>query len=158
MRLGATGHCHVPPAALTAWSDALERLARGPEALVRAVCCGAEGADQAFGAAMLRLGVPLELVIPCAGYEAALGSVEARETLRRLCDAAAAITTLPYPRPSEEAYLAAGLVMVERCDHLVALWDGRPARGLGGTGDVVAHAEAHGRGITVVWPPGLVRP
>ncbi len=44
--------------------------------------------------------------------------------------------------------MAAGVWMVDRSDRLVAIWDGKPAAGLGGTGDVVAYALE--RGIPVV--------
>ena len=47
------------------------------------------------------------------------------------------------------AYLCAGLYMLEHCSHLLAVWDGLPARGVGGTGQIVA--EASRRSIPVSW-------
>ena len=49
----------------------------------------------------------------------------------------------------EAAYAAAGLAVLDRCDLLIALWDGMPARGPGGTGDQVAEARA--RALPLVW-------
>jgi hypothetical protein len=48
-----------------------------------------------------------------------------------------------------QAYLLAGLHMLDHCDHLIAVWDGQPARELGGTGQIVA--EAHRRSIKLIW-------
>ena len=40
---------------------------------------------------------------------------------------------------------------------LVAVWDGQPARGLGGTADVVAYARQRGVPMEVIWPQGATR-
>ncbi len=40
---------------------------------------------------------------------------------------------------------------------LVAVWDGAPSDGTGGTGDVVLAARERGLPVTVVWPDGAVR-
>ncbi len=47
--------------------------------------------------------------------------------------------------------------MLDRADELWAVWDGEPARGPGGTADVVAHARGRGVPVRVVWPPGARR-
>jgi hypothetical protein len=48
-----------------------------------------------------------------------------------------------------EAYLNAGLRVVDRCDCLLAIWSGGRAAAVGGTGDVVRYALENGRGV--VW-------
>ncbi len=47
----------------------------------------------------------------------------------------------------EAAYEQAGRYVVERSDVLMALWDGLPSRGRGGTADVVDHARGLGRPV-----------
>jgi len=47
-----------------------------------------------------------------------------------------------------EAYEAAGWVVLDQCDLLIAIWDGKAPRGLGGTGQIVH--EALRRGIPTV--------
>lgn len=42
-------------------------------------------------------------------------------------------------------------------DVLLAVWDGMPPDGRGGTGDTVQLARARGVPVTVVWPPGAER-
>lgn len=155
-RVGVTGHRDLPDATRTLVSAAmakeLERFAA-----IDGISSLAEGADQLFAAHVLAAGGELEAIVPCQGYAGALATDDGRAEFERLRAAARTVVTLPYPAPSEEAFLAAGQAMVDRCDHLFAIWDGRPARGLGGTADVVRYAESCGRPLTVLWIDGVVR-
>jgi hypothetical protein len=47
--------------------------------------------------------------------------------------------------------------MLQHSDQLWAVWDGQPARGYGGTADVVAAAHGNGLPVQVIWPPGAHR-
>jgi hypothetical protein len=58
---------------------------------------------------------------------------------------------------TERAHLAAGQVVVDRSERLVAVWDGKPARGIGGTADIVSYARQKGVPVAVVWPEGAAR-
>jgi hypothetical protein len=117
----------------------------------------AAGADQLFASEVLRANGSLEVIIPSDGYrksfEEPLDRSRFDDFLARATDAVA----LPYPFPSEEAFLAAGIALVERCDVLIAAWDGMAARGLGGTADVVKYARSRARTVLIVWPDGLER-
>jgi hypothetical protein len=57
---------------------------------------------------------------------------------------------LPSGATREEAYERAGHEVVARCDVLIALWDGAPPRGRGGTAAIVEHARALGRRVEVI--------
>jgi len=74
-----------------------------------------------------------------------------------LLKAAGSQVQLDYERPSEEAFMAGGKAVVDGCDILLAVWDGKPAAGLGGTADVVAYAKESGKPIEVIWPEGASR-
>jgi len=91
-----------------------------------------------------------------AGYESTL-SGDDRRSYDQLIDKADRVTHLDFPEPSEQAYWAAGQEVVNRCDLLIAIWDGKPSRGLGGTGDVVEYARAAGKDVRIIWPSGAVR-
>jgi len=52
-------------------------------------------------------------------------------------------------KTGDEAYLAAGLAMLDRADLLIALWDGQAAQGRGGTGEIVEIARK--RGLPLAW-------
>jgi hypothetical protein len=47
--------------------------------------------------------------------------------------------------------------MVDRRDLLIAVWDGQPARGHGGTADVVQAAKDHRIPIQIIWPQNATR-
>jgi len=53
--------------------------------------------------------------------------------------------------------MAGGEEVARRCDVLVAVWDGCPAAGLGGTADAVAFARSLGKQVVVMWPEGVRR-
>jgi hypothetical protein len=156
VRFGVTGHRILPPSIVDCAVRHWRRVLPAHAALY-GVSNLADGADQLFAAHVLAAGGTLEVVLPCDGYAGSLIGDDGRaqfETLRR---AAAKVTTMPYPEPSEQAFLAAGQALVDRCDHLFAVWDGRPARGVGGTADVVAYARTRGRPVTVLWVKGVLR-
>lgn len=156
MRFGVTGHQILPPrivdCAVQHWRRVLPIGAQ-----LYGVSSLAEGADQLFAAHVLAAGGILEAILPCADYASSLVTDEGRAQFSELRRAAATVITLPYPEPSEQAFLAAGQVLVERCDHLFAIWDGRPARGPGGTADIVAYARSCGSPVTVLWVDGVQR-
>lgn len=155
MKVGITGHQQLPDAALRLVQEQATELATATH--VDVICSLAAGADQVTARAFLELGGSLEVVLPCLRYEEAFESVDQRQGFERLRARSASVTQLPYPEPSSEAFLAAGLVVVERCELLVAVWDGEPARGIGGTADVVEYARAIGRAVKVWWPEGVDR-
>ena len=70
---------------------------------------------------------------------------------------AAAVHTMPFPTSGPEAYFAASKDLVRRCDTLIAVWDGGPPDGRGGTADAVDFARRVGRDVIVVWPIGAER-
>ncbi|HYN98007.1 MAG TPA: hypothetical protein VES42_29545 [Pilimelia sp.] len=156
MRFGVTGHQILPPRivdrAVEHWSRVLPVGAQ-----LYGVSSLAEGADQLFAAHVVAAGGMLEVILPCADYASSLVTDDGRAQFEELRRAAGTVVTLPYPKPSAQAFLAAGQAMVERCDHLFAIWDGRPARGLGGTADIVTYARARGSPVTVLWVDGVLR-
>jgi hypothetical protein len=124
---------------------------------LEALTCLAAGADQLFADIALDSGVPVTAVIPGMDYEAHLDDDAARAGYRRILGACANRVELPPEPTHEEAYFAAGRWIVDHCDRLIAVWDGRPSRGLGGTGDVVAYARRTEVPVTVLWEPGVRR-
>ncbi|MCU7812515.1 MAG: hypothetical protein KZQ77_15000 [Candidatus Thiodiazotropha sp. (ex Notomyrtea botanica)] len=53
------------------------------------------------------------------------------------------------PHLRNTAYLRAGKAVVDSCEILIAVGDGKPAKGMGGTGDIVSYALE--RGHIVLW-------
>ncbi|MGA2170138.1 MAG: hypothetical protein ABSG62_18225 [Terracidiphilus sp.] len=50
-----------------------------------------------------------------------------------------------------DAYTEVGRYVVDHCDVLIAVWDGQPSRGRGGTAEIVQYAEEQRRPILRVW-------
>jgi hypothetical protein len=49
-----------------------------------------------------------------------------------------------------ESHMATSELMISMVSELLAVWDRQPARGYGGTADVVAHARDRGRRVRLV--------
>ena len=130
--------------------------------LVALVSSLAEGSDRIAADAALAKGMPLDVVLPCASaiYEQTFVDDSSRAEFATLLDKARACLILPSSgelgAASEaelaRAYEAAGLTMLAQADILIAVWDGEPAKGRGGTGDIVDDAARQGTPIVVVDP------
>jgi hypothetical protein len=127
-----------------------EELESGRRPLV-GVTSLALGADQLFAESVLSADGELEVVVPSEDYETTFRSHDLL-IYRRLLERARSRRILPFDKPSEEAFMAAGHVVVDLSDTLIAVWDGRPSHGLGGTADTVKYARTLGRPVTVIWP------
>lgn len=123
---------------------------------VTGVSCLADGADQIFTRAVADLGGTLKVIIPAARYRAGLPA-EAHSEYDRLLAQAAAVDRLPFTESTSESHMEASKAMIDQADELFAVWDGQPARGYGGTADVVAYAREHGTPVRVIWPHGAER-
>ena len=155
-RVGITGHrdlrdrTHDLVTAAVATALAAYRPLHGISAL-------AEGADQIFAEEVLQARGTLTAVIPSADYASAFGTDAGEAAYRRLRALASEVIELPFCSASEDAYWAAGRQVVCLSDVLLAVWDGGPSGGMGGTADVVAFAGERGVPTTVLWPPGSRR-
>lgn len=103
----------------------------------------ADGSDQHLAALALEAGWSLHAVLPFDAEvcERDLDAPAARQRFRRLLAQAARVTVLTGPRDRPaQAYRQLGDAVVQGADLLMAVWDGEPARGPGGTAEVVAEA------------------
>ncbi|MEU1208124.1 hypothetical protein [Nocardia sp. NPDC005825] len=156
-----TGHRGLPPATLALVDRALRlevaaRVRPGGPGLT-GVSCLADGPDSLFAQAILDVGGRLIAVIPAWRYRASLPAVH-HPVYDRLLAAADRVIALDREESNSAAHQAGSLRMLDEADELLAVWDGLPARGFGGTADVVATARARGLPVTVLWPPGAERP
>lgn len=75
----------------------------------------------------------------------------------RILSAARKVHRMDFTESDSEAHMAASAYMVDQADELWAVWDGEPARGYGGTADVVAYARERHIPVRVIWPDGARR-
>ena len=112
----------------------------------------AEGADRvvvwrAMAYYSVRLVVPLPL--EASDYMLDFESISSKAAFKTLLEQADQVIELPVKDTREACYLAAGMFILDHSDVLIAVWDGEPARGIGGTAEIVA--EARRRCIPLAW-------
>jgi hypothetical protein len=93
----------------------------------------------------------LEVILPLPReeYLRDFGTQKSVNEFNLLLDRAASVQTLDSAEGRPAAYDQAGRNVVDHCEILIAVWDGKPAAGQGGTAEVVEYARAIGRSI--VW-------
>ncbi|MUL44189.1 hypothetical protein FZ103_24015 [Streptomonospora sp. PA3] len=155
-RLAITGHRGLPEAVERAVDTALRDRLRALGRHLVGLSCLADGADTLFARAVLEQGGRLEAVVPAERYREGLPGSH-REVYDDLLAAASSVHRLPRVESTSQAHLEAGRYLVEHCDELVAVWDGHPPRGPGGTADIVDYARTRDRPVTVIWPEGATR-
>lgn len=153
--MGVTGHRSLadPAGVRVAVDVVLDRL----DPPLTAVSSLAEGADRLVARAVLdRPEGRLVALLPLEpdDYVADFADEASCEEFNELLAAADEVRVIAPPAPDdgsrEAAYERAGRAVLEGCDVLVALWDGGPGRGRGGTAELVAEARERGRWVVVV--------
>ena len=179
LRIGITGHRphRLPPdlsplrarlaEALGAIAVRLEDIRRenagrfGNEAAsLTLVSPLAAGADSMAAEAALAAGYGLDVCMPFAPERYRKDfSAEERPVFERLLARADRVLSLPGERLSdEESYYAIGATVVEQCDLLLAIWDGKHSGGRGGTADIVELSLASGTPVLWFDPTGTSAP
>jgi hypothetical protein len=170
LRVGVTGHrkLALTPALSTAIDQALDLILDQLRPAVRdrctlvAVSALADGADRFVAKRVLaRPRARLEVILPLpkADYVTDFDPQDSLPEFEHLLGAASWVASVPPEeaqedppeRARQDAYAAAGRAVADRADVMVAVWDGHPAAGKGGTGDVVNYLREHGR--PWVWLP-----
>jgi len=152
-RIGITGHRHLnaPDALVPAIREALRRLLKdllpghaGSDVVLVAVSSLAEGADRLVARELLaEPGARLEVILPVArsAYAEDFRDTTSRKEFQNLLARASQVRQAPGRPTRQEAYEWAGRRVVDRCDALLAVWDGQPAGGRGGTAEIVQYAR-----------------
>lgn len=155
IRVGITGHrpnrMHIGVAKVEArLVQVLKALRKGSKTDGKPVAISAlaEGSDRLFASAALTLGYELVALLPfkSSDYETTFGDASANGEYRALLARAGEVVELPGTLADSTAgYEAVGRLAVDRCHVLVAVWDGKPAAGRGGTPEIIQYALDHGR-------------
>jgi len=154
--VGVTGHQYLPDEVLAHVTTSITAIVAAQPGLIVGYSSLAAGSDQLFARILLDAGGVLIAVIPCQGYEKTL-SGENLTSYRQLLKRAHKTITLEYTTPSESAFMAANEEVIKASDLLIAVWDGLPASGFGGTADAVWLAWSCCKPVVNVWPKGVSR-
>jgi hypothetical protein len=159
IRIGVTGHRQLdaPDEVARVVDRAIDDVlaAFGADVSLVVVSSLAEGADRLVAREVLaRPGAQLEAILPLAidEYARDFDTPESQDEYHALLDRAASVRVVPtdVAAPREQAYEAAGMVMLDRSDVVLALWDGEESRGRGGTAEMVRIARDRGRRVVVI--------
>ncbi|WP_367428591.1 hypothetical protein [Streptomyces celluloflavus] len=157
MRLGITGHRGLSTAVERLIRDALDaELQKCDMAELCGVSCIADGPDAWFAEAVLARGGRIEVVVPAEQYRDGLPASH-HAAYDALLEQAVETHDTGIRESTSRAHMAGSEILVGLVDSLVAVWDGEPARGYGGTADVVGYARRMGVPVRVVWPEGATR-
>ena len=151
--VGFTGHRQLADAggaarAITAALEALRHEVPGEWIGLSSI---ATGSDQLFVQQLLNLRMSWHAILPLPQAEfqkdfSPSEWVDVEQWLGR----AEHLRTINVNGSREDAYLDCGLETVDGADVLIALWDGEPAHGKGGTADVVEYARSIGKPVLIL--------
>ena len=139
---------------------ALDDLAGDPAPQrLRLISALAEGADQLAVSAATAVGLGWDAVLPfpVEEYERDFSPGPVRDAFHGLLAQAGSFLVLDgqgVGADRDRAYDAAGKALLDNCDVLIAVWDGLPGRGRGGTHDVVEEAVRRAIPIITLAPDG----
>jgi RNase H-fold protein (predicted Holliday junction resolvase) len=157
-RIGVTGHRDLadPDAVRLACIDMIDEHRRDRRTDIIEIWSSlAEGADRIVARLVPAHAERLVVVLPldAADYRDDFVSPQSRQEFDELLASAHRVEISgadPVESSTdarESAYERAGLAIVEQCDVLLALWDGGPSRGRGGTAETVRAARDRGRTV-----------
>ena len=154
--IGITGHRGLSALTTRLVDQALRHTLSEYGTDLTGVSALADGADQLFACAVLEQGGQLEVIVPAARFRDGLPS-ESHAAYDDLIRQATRVQRLDFTESTSESHMAASELMISMVSELLAVWDQQPARGYGGTADIVAHARDRGRPVQVIWPDGATR-
>jgi hypothetical protein len=140
VKVGVTGHQALEDPQGWNWVRAeLGRVLADLDLPLVGLTSLAVGADSMFAELVLLQGGSFEAILPFPEYEQKFHARN-RERYQHLLETASRVTILRRKRSDEESYFEAGKRVVDMAELLLAVWDGLPAKGLGGTADIVTYA------------------
>jgi hypothetical protein len=103
----------------------------------------AEGADRLIAEEALAREMSLLVLLPVehAEYMNDFLTLESKRDFMRLLTRARDVIELPEQKTRTRSYDAAGQYLLHHSNALLAVWDGRPEQGVGGTGAIVEGAR-----------------
>lgn len=141
MNIGITGHQELANPLAWQWvTTQIQQQIEAAEPPLHGYTSLAKGADQIFADLVIAAGGRLHVVIPFENYARTLNGQYLTHYYKLLKNASS--ETLHRGGSDEDAFFAAGRRVVDLAQRVLAVWDGKPARGKGGTADVVAYSQS----------------
>ncbi len=165
VRIGVTGHrvlkneqqlIESVKNVLRRLDEILDQLLRHTQHKFIIVSPLAEGADRLVAKVVIEWKVNVEMDRPCleavlplpeADYLKDFITQESKNEFRALLAKARSTKILGEADSRKAAYEQVGRYVVENCDVLIAIWNGKPAAGKGGTAEIVDYVHREGRSL-----------
>jgi hypothetical protein len=151
--IGFSGHRQIadPPGLAVAIAEVLVSLRKQAQGEWLGLSSVAEGGDQLFVEQVRSLGLAWHAILPLPNAEFAKDFTPVEwAAVERTLEHAEHVRVITENGSREDAYLDCGMATVDGADVLLAVWDGEPARGKGGTGDVVSYARTLGKPLVLI--------
>lgn len=151
--VGFTGHRRLADVEASAGAirDVLESLRREAPGEWIALSSIASGGDRLFVREAHALGLSWHAILPMPRAEFARDFAPSEwPEVEATLATADHVRVIADSDDREESYLDCGIETVNEADVLIALWDGDPARGKGGTADVVQYAKSIHKPLVIV--------
>ena len=153
LAIGFTGHRNLKnePRLRQQIRDFLREQKAAFEGVVYGVSSAASGGDQLFAENCLELEIPLRVLLPRPAEQFREDFDEASwQRTERILKDAVSVEVTGGNQSRKEQFYDCGIQTVAESQILVALWDGQPSRGAGGTQEIVAYAEKIGHPVAWV--------
>ena len=120
-----------------------------------AITSVAAGADTIFTEEAIKQNIPLQIELPFAleEYKKDFNQADLEKLEDLIKGTNYNVVSAFLPNDSEarkNGYLAAGQKMVDLADVVIAVWDRKPARGKGGTADIVKYAKSQNKTVMII--------
>jgi hypothetical protein len=152
MKIGITGHQNIGSDETIKWVTSVLSANIRDLSIDFGLTSLAIGADQLFAQLLKQNNIPYMVIIPCENYEKTFTDTTDLKSYHNLLSSSFDKFQLPFIKPSKTAFYNAGKEIVDRSDTIFAIWNGQPAKGLGGTGDIVKYAHSIKRSILHINP------
>ncbi len=152
MKVGITGHQNIGSGETIKWVTNTLTAYINTISIELGLTSLAIGADQLFAHLLQHSNIPYTVIIPCDNYERTFSDTASLQNYQALLNTSFNNFHLPFHEPTEAAFYQAGKEIVDRSDMIIAIWNGQPAKGLGGTGDIVKYAIANKKHIYHINP------
>lgn len=124
---------------------------------LEAITAMASGSDTIFAEEALKLGIPVKAIFPFSEteYEKDFSPEEWQRVQTVIANEKCELKIVNQltdfsDEAKKDAYFAIGVLLVDKADIVLAVWDGLPPGGKGGTADMVRYAKEKGKELHVI--------
>jgi hypothetical protein len=150
LAVGFTGHRKVPyeTKSRQVIRDFLAQQKESHRGVMYGISSAAAGGDQLFAESCIELNIPLRILLPRPAEQFRADFDDATwERTARIIENAISVEVTGRHEARNEQYYDCGIQTVAESQLLIALWDGEPSRGIGGTQEIVSYARKTGHPI-----------